>query len=103
MAIGCMPAAEPRLVNGYAAIVNDQVITYYQVEAEIRPSDVEAAQARYGRQPRALAQEIDRLRQDALMGLIESRLILHEFETAGYKLPDSIIEEQIKDRIREDY
>ncbi len=103
LAAGVASGAEPRLVNGYAAIVNDRVITYHQVEAEVRPTDIEAAQMRYGRQPQALAQEIDRLRQDALLGLIESQLILHEFQTANYRLPESIIEEQLKDRVREDY
>jgi parvulin-like peptidyl-prolyl isomerase len=106
MALGIAPrlfGAEPRLVNGYAAIVNNRVITYQQVEAQLRPSDIEAARIQFGRQPVALAQELDRLRQDALTGLIERQLILHDFEAAGHKLPQNLIDEHIKDRIREEY
>jgi parvulin-like peptidyl-prolyl isomerase len=95
--------AEPVLVNGYAAIVNDRVITYYQVEDQVPLNEREALKSRFRLQPRALADEMNRLRQDALNGLIESELILHEFETAGYKLSESIVDQQVRDRIREEY
>lgn len=93
----------PRIVNGFAAIVNDKVITFQDVALAVRPADLEVARLRFGNSPRAYDQEVNRLRQQALVGLIETELILNEFKTAGYQLPESLVEEQIKDRIREQY
>lgn len=95
--------SDPLIVNGFAAIVNDKLITYEDVDLAVRPVDVEAARLRFGRQPGAFEQELYRLRQEALIGLIERELILSEFQTAGYQLPESLVEERVKERIREDY
>jgi len=103
LGLGSELGAQPRIVNGFAAIVNDRLITYEDVDAEIRPADIEAAQMRFGRQPEALTRELGRLRQDALRALIERELILTEFNSAGYQLPESLVDEQLKDRIRQDY
>jgi len=94
---------DPIVVNGFAAIVNDKLITYEDVDSAVRPIDVEAARLRFGRQPGAFEQELNRLRQAALIGLIERELILSEFQTLNYQLPESLVDERIKDRIREDY
>jgi len=98
----CTQAA-PRIVNGFAAIVNDKVVTFQDVALAVRPADLEVAQLRFGTSPRDFDQEVNRLRQEALIGLIEKELILSEFKTAGYQLPENLVEEQIKDRIRDQY
>lgn len=95
--------AQPRIVNGFAAVVNDKLITYEDVDSAVRPVDVEAARLRFGRQPGAFERELNRLRQEALVGLVESQLILTEFDAAGFQLPEAYVEERIKARIREDY
>ena len=92
-----------RLVNGFAAVVNDKVITHEDVEAAVSVVELEAARMRFGRQPQAYQLEVDRLRQAALLGLIERELILCEFTSAGYRLPESIIDQQIRQRIRDNY
>jgi plasmid stabilization system protein ParE len=93
-------AAEPVLVNGVAVIVNDAIIT--------RENIVEATLERerlirdyYRSQPQTRDREIERLRSNALDNLVERELILHEFNTAGYKLPESVVEEHVKGTIRE--
>lgn len=103
LVLGANLQAAPVIVNGFAAIVNDKVITIEDVAQAVRQTDVEAARLRYGANPRAYDQEVARLRQDALLGLIERELILSEFKTAGYQLPPNALDEQLKDRIREDY
>jgi peptidyl-prolyl cis-trans isomerase SurA len=95
--------AQVQLVNGFAAVVNNKVITFNDIESAVRPGDRQALLLQFGRQPQADAQELARLKQDALIGLIETELILSEFESAGYRLPESVIEEQINARIRGDY
>ena len=113
--IGSAPAAwgaagpstnESRVINGFAAIVNNKVITYDEVELAVRETDIKLAQTQLARQQFSRQQfsaEMDRLRSEALNGLIERELILYEFETAGYKLPESAIEDQLRDRIRQSF
>jgi len=50
-----------------------------------------------------LRQRILEVRQNALESLIERHLILKEFESQGYLLPENIIDERVQERIREDY
>ena len=59
---------EPTVVNGFAAIVNDKLITYHDIDSAVRTADLEAAQIRFGRQPGAFEREVDRLRQLDVMG-----------------------------------
>ena len=40
---------------------------------------------------------------DGLEQLIERQLILHEFDTEGYKLPDGAVDQMVQERIRERY
>jgi parvulin-like peptidyl-prolyl isomerase len=94
---------DPVIVNGFGAIVNNRLITYEDIDSAVQLVDVEAARIRFGRQPGAFEQEVNRLRQEALIGLIERELILSEFHSAGYQLPETLIDERIKERIREDY
>jgi peptidyl-prolyl cis-trans isomerase SurA len=93
--------AEPRLINGIAALVNQKVITRLDIEKAVSAQDDQTLIRLYGRQPEVLQQKQLELRQDALDQLVERELILHEFESAGYQLPDSIIEEYTRGIIRQ--
>jgi peptidyl-prolyl cis-trans isomerase SurA len=100
LSVIALSGADSTLVNGIAVIVNDAIIT--------RESILEATLGRermlrdfYRSQPQRRDQEIERLRADALDQLVERKLILHEFNVAGYKIPENLIEEQIKGTIRE--
>ena len=95
-------AAEPVLINGIVAMVNDKVITREDIEAAV-VQDEELLMRQYGRNPQVLRQKREDLRRDQLELLVENVLILHEFETAGFKIPESIIEEHIKSTIRRRY
>jgi peptidyl-prolyl cis-trans isomerase SurA len=93
-------AAESVLVNGIAVIVNDAVITRENI-IETTLERERLIRDYYRGQPQFRDQEIERLRRDALDNLVERQLILHEFNTAGYKLPETLVDEHIKGTIRE--
>ncbi len=101
---GATLSAEPQLVNYLAAVVNDRIITFEEVRREVSRSELESAYSLYRRRPQELERELIRLHRLALDKLVERQLILHEFESGGkYQLPDTILEEELKDRIREEF
>ncbi len=87
-------AAQPTLVNGIAVIVNDNIITYKDVQNSIR-EDLDALERRYASQPTVLDQKTKELQAARIEELVEYQLVLHEFKTAGYNLPESFIENRI--------
>ena len=95
--------SEPVMVNGIAARVNDAIITFQQIEGEMdEPERLLRSQLRT--QPEALNQRITQLRNDTVELLIERLLILDDFNTnPNYKLPESVIEEVIRRRIRDKF
>ncbi len=92
------------LLNGLAAIVNDAVITVDDVELYTRRAVEGAARQLL---PLGKEAEFERRRQtlmrDGLEQLIERELILHEFKTAGYNLPESIIDDVVAARVKEEF
>jgi parvulin-like peptidyl-prolyl isomerase len=90
------------LADGVQAIVNDTAITYSQTR-EFTAPEVESLRRQYAAQPEVLDQKLTQLFNDALEQLVERQLILHDFDVEGYKLPDSVVDGLIQDRIRERY
>jgi peptidyl-prolyl cis-trans isomerase SurA len=97
-------AEQSQPADGVKAIVNDKVITYAQVQGIIIESGAaESLQRQYAGQPGVYSQKLAALFNDTLEQLVERELILHDFETAGYKLPDSLGDELVQERIRDRY
>ena len=94
--------AEADLVNGIDAVVHDSVITFKDVDDA---SDRIQRQLRdeYAAQPSLLREKLTGAYKETLEELEERKLILHEFETAGYNLPESIIDQQFEDYIKSKY
>ncbi len=46
---------------------------------------------------------MDKVKRDNLDTLLNRQLILHEFSTAGYNLPESVVDELVDEEIRADY
>ncbi len=90
------------LVNGINAVVNDAVITYDQVERGIAPL-AELVIRQYRSQPQVLEQKLQELRTKQIEELVERQLILADFKTAGYNLPESFIDDAIRDEIRKNF
>jgi peptidyl-prolyl cis-trans isomerase SurA len=90
--------APAELANGIKAIVSDAVITYQQVEANAAQA-MDLLWRQYGRQPEVFQKKRAETLTNALEQLVQRQLILHEFKTAGYNLPESIIDQEVQDRI----
>jgi len=88
------------LADGVKAIVNDTVITLAQVEDFTSPV-IETLRRQYASDPEGYEKAVDAAVSDSLEQLVERQLILHSFDVDGYKLPDSVIDEAVQDRIRE--
>ena len=91
-----MPA---ELANGIHAIVHDSIITYQEVEKSTAPV-IEELQRQYRNQPSVYNQKLTEALNDTLERLVERHLILHEFATAGYVMPETVIDEYVEERIR---
>jgi len=95
------PRIHAEMVDGVLAVINDTAITRQQVEIFIAPA-VEALRREYAGQPEAaFQQKLTGAINDGLEQLVERQLILHAFDTEGYRLPDSVVDELVQDRIRE--
>jgi peptidyl-prolyl cis-trans isomerase SurA len=100
LSAGAARAADPTALNGMVAVVDGEPITYKDVDQQAALA-VESKLSLYASRPDLLQQEIKRARQDALDILVARKLILHEFKQAGFSLPDSIIEDRVRARLRE--
>lgn len=102
LAGGIQAHAQTEVVNGIAVIVNSAVVTYKEVQDMMRPG-MELLERQLARQPQALQQKATDLQKDIIEQLVERELILFDFTSAGYSLPEAIIEETIQERIRQRY
>lgn len=94
------PAAIP--FTGIAAIVNDHVITFQDVQMSARRALEVASRQMRLREDQRRQRELE-LMKDSLEQLIDRRLILDEFASAGYHLPESIVNAVVDDLIREEF
>lgn len=88
-------------INGIAVIVNEAIITRQEVFDYIGP----AAKTLYStiRDNAALEQRLNRLKEAGTEDLVKRQLILHDYKTAGYNYPETIIEDRIEERIKTQY
>jgi peptidyl-prolyl cis-trans isomerase SurA len=93
-------SAEPQIVDGVAAIVNGEIITYSQVRELVAPRE-KVLRAQYtGDQ---LAAKFKEVREAALKDLIDRQLIIQAFKKENYQVPDHFVEQQMHDIIRENF
>lgn len=87
-------------IDGIKAVVSDRVITVAEVEDFTRTA-ADALRRQYAGEPDVFADKLNDALNDSLGTLVERALILHSFEVDGYKLPDSVVDQVVQDRIRE--
>ncbi|MEP6662387.1 MAG: peptidyl-prolyl cis-trans isomerase [Verrucomicrobiota bacterium] len=90
------------LVNGINAVVNDKVITYQEVEGGVEQLDALLIR-QYRNEPQLLEQKRQQLRTDQIERLVENQLILADFKSAGYNLPESFIDDAVQEEIRKNF
>lgn len=93
-------AAETRVLDGIAAVVNDDVITYFQVR-ELTGALENSLNANYS--GNALAERIKEARARALNDLIDRQLILQEFKKMKGQIPPHAIDDRVNAIIREEF
>ena len=93
------PAAESsQVVNRIAATVNGRPITSNEVRARLAPYLRELIML-YPRQGPRFNAELIKAKKAVIEDLIERELVLSEFETKGFMMPESVIDEEINRRI----
>ncbi|SVD50767.1 uncharacterized protein METZ01_LOCUS403621, partial [marine metagenome] len=88
--------------NSIVAEVNDKIITR-QMVTDTMKQEATLLRRQYGRQPQLYGQRYIRLQADILEALVRRELVLREYQEKGYNLPESIIEQRIKEDIRSEY
>jgi parvulin-like peptidyl-prolyl isomerase len=90
------------LANAIKAIVNDAVITYQEVAMMSQPAEDQAFRE-YRYQPTILEKKLLDIENENLGDLVQRQLILHEFKTAGYNLPESVVDDLVQESIKNDF
>jgi parvulin-like peptidyl-prolyl isomerase len=98
----CAFTATAELANAIKAIVNDAVITYQEVES-LNQQAADLLIRQYRSEPSTLEKKITAMQSENLDSLVERQLILHEFKTAGYSLPDSVLDDLVQETIKSDF
>jgi peptidyl-prolyl cis-trans isomerase SurA len=93
-------SAEPEIVDGIAAIVNGEVVTYSQVRDLSGPRE-KLLRSQF--KDDELINKIREARQAALKDLIDRQLILQSFKKENFQIPDHFVEEKLHDIIREEF
>jgi peptidyl-prolyl cis-trans isomerase SurA len=91
---------QPEVVDGVAAVVNGDVITYSQVRQVVGPREKLLRAQFHGDE---LVEKVKQARQAALQDLIDRQLILQAFRKENYQIPDHFVEERLHDIIRTDF
>jgi len=89
--------AEEQVLNGIAAVVNSDVITYSEVQEVVGTREGTLASQYTGQD---LADKVRDLRMAAVNLLIDNKLILQEFNKNKYSIPDYYVDEQVQARIK---
>lgn len=93
-------AQEAQVVDGIAAIVNGDVITYSQVRELSAPREKLLRSQLTGQELENKVQEVRKL---ALKDLIDRRLIIQAFKKESFQIPDHIVDQRVHDIVRESF
>ena len=88
------------LADGIAAVVNDKIITYVQINQQVGDT-VNLLRQNY--QGQELFQRVQEEKLNVLKALIDRELIIQDFKGSGGFIPDTFTQERINDIIREQY
>ncbi|MCE0498931.1 MAG: peptidyl-prolyl cis-trans isomerase [Methylacidiphilales bacterium] len=91
---------QPILADGIAAVVNDKVITFLEINQQVAETEKMLRQNLQGDE---LFERLKEAKLNVLRALIERQLIIQDFKTKGGFIPDTYTNERINDIIREQY
>lgn len=93
-------SAEPEIVDGIAAVVNGDIITYSQVRVLVAPREKLLRSQYHGEE---LIAKIKEARESALKDLIDRQLIIQAFKKESFQIPDHYVDERMHEIIRENF
>lgn len=91
--------AQPQILNAIAVRVGQEVITLQEIHTFIGP-ELQLLERQYGGRPEILRQKMREAEKAAIEKLIENKLILNDFSSSGFSIPEKVIEDTVRDRIR---
>lgn len=97
---GAEAATQPEVIDGIAAVVNSDVITFSQVRILSAPKERLLRSQYHGEE---LVAKVKEARAAALKDLIDRQLIIQAFKKESFQIPDHYIDEQVHDIIRENF
>jgi peptidyl-prolyl cis-trans isomerase SurA len=93
-------SAQPQVIDGVAAVVNGDVITFSQVQELSGPRERTLREQYNGAE---LIDKIKEARLSALNDLIDRQLIVQEFKKKEYTMPEYVVDDQIQSIIKEEF
>ena len=93
--------AEPTVVDGIAAQVNGDIITFSQVRDLVAPRERVLRSQVTNQQE--LTEKVRDARKGALQDLIDRQLIIQEFKKKEFKIPPHVVDERVDTIIREEF
>ncbi len=94
------PARGQLLADGIAAVVNDKVITYLQINEQVAETEKLLRQNLQGQE---LFDRLKEAKLNVLKALIDRELIIQDFKKLGGTIPDTFVNARVDDEIRERY
>src|SRR5205809_5347633 len=91
---------EAQVVDGIAAVVNGDVITFSQVRMLSAPREKLLRSQFTGKE---LENKLKEVRQLALKDLIDRRLIIQAFKKESFQIPDHVVDQRVHDIVRESF
>ena len=92
--------AAEEVINGIAAVVNGEVITYSQVREVVAAQERSASELYQGDE---LQKKVTEMRRKAVQELIDRALILQEFKKKEFNIPEYVVDDTIQKIIRSDF
>lgn len=99
LSLGSSVQLRAALANGIEAVVDDSVITFHEVN-DNNPELLDRIINDPLSSRDAIERKLNEMRQNNLQTLIKNQLILHDFKVQGYALPDSVLDDIVKERVR---
>jgi peptidyl-prolyl cis-trans isomerase SurA len=93
-------AADVEVIDGIAAVVNGDIITYSQVRSLVAPRE-QLLRSQYSGEE--LVKQIKAARQAALNDLIDRQLIIQAFKKESYQIPDHFVDQRVHEIIQENF
>jgi peptidyl-prolyl cis-trans isomerase SurA len=95
MALPC----RAQLVNAIKAVVDEAVITLLDVERQTLQT-ADELRRQYRNDEALLRRKLDQSAEENLERLVDRKLVLKDFTAAGYSLPESLVDDLVRDRIK---